>query len=145
MAAKAKDDAAVCRIMVTQVLSMHPYREMKRNCKLKVTHDDLCTRHWNEIQERQQYELRQVEERAERERKHEQNNQLRIARGAEPLEELANYSNEGALCSCGHERGDHAFSMCNHMWVDHPECYYDMCDHCTCRKYEASANAAVSS
>lgn len=130
----------ICRVVVTDVLSLHPYRELKRNCKLKVTHDELCTRHWNEVQA---VKRRKREDQARRERwkfEHEQNNALRVARGATPLSESHNYYNEGTACACGHPRGDHMFSLCHHMFADHEECYYDMCHHCACRELRTGAS-----
>lgn len=131
-----------CRVVVTEVISLHPYREIKRNCRLKTTHGDLCTRHWNEEQARAEAEQRAKQAELESQERSAENERLRATRGAKPLDPQApSHYFDGPPCRCGHNRGDHAFHLCNHMFANHSECEYDECDHCGCRDYvEARAD-----
>lgn len=125
----------MCKVIVTRVLSLDPYRDERSNCRLKVTHDDLCTRHWNEEQARIRWHERQEADAIEHEKQRIASAAARLRRGARAEKPGDSYYFEGPKCVCGHERGDHQWHVCNHMFATHSECEYDVCDHCECRDY----------
>jgi hypothetical protein len=127
---------STCSKSVTRTLSLTPLRQEISACRNKATTEGLCTRHWNDLQRPAIEQAKHEAEKLLWQQRHDANNIARQARGALPAAESSQYYDEGAPCTCGHLRGDHRYTMCNHMFVGAIHCEHDECDHCGCRDYQ---------
>jgi hypothetical protein len=107
--AGVKPSGSICAEIVTEVLSVTPHRERRRNCRLppKFVHDDgmsYCTRHHNDY-------LTRLEREAERAH-------WEAARPAQraAIETFEKDHAQDPCRACGHAYNLHLQHDCQHVW-----------------------------
>lgn len=99
---------AVCGHIVTEVISLSPYREVKRNCRFapKFEHTDglsYCTRHYNEIIEHIEHKAKAEQISAQLSKWAEEHRAFEQAHALDPCK------------ACGHAYEHHRQHDCQHV------------------------------